>query len=214
MTFGINRESELDKIPHFSVANNLPHDIMHDLFEGVVPLEIKLLLLNLINNKYFTISEFNARLRQFDFGYTEICDKPSELDDNFIKKPEQKIRQSASQMWLLAITLPLLIGDLIPEDSEVWDLYLLLLRICSIAVSWEIDLDTIAYMRVLIEEHHTKFKLIYSDKPFTPKMHYMVHNPSQILNYGPLICSWTMRHEAKLSVIKKAAKHGNFKNIC
>ena len=107
---------------------------MHDLFEGVVPCEIKLLLL--IHSKYLTISVFNDRLRQFDFGYTEISDKPSKLDENIPKKPEQKIRQSASQMWLLAIILPLLIGDLVPDDSEVWALYHILLRICSIAVSW------------------------------------------------------------------------------
>ena len=44
-------------------------------------------------------------------------------------------------------------------------------------------------------------------------MHYMVHYPSQILKYGPLIYAWTMRHEAKLSVLKHAASHGNFKNI-
>ena len=33
---------------NFSVAENLPHDIMHDLFEGVVPYEMKLLLTHLI----------------------------------------------------------------------------------------------------------------------------------------------------------------------
>ena len=88
--FGINRASELDKIPHFSVASNLPHDILHDLFEGVVPCEIKLLLLHLIESMYLTISVFNDRLRQFDFGYTEISDKPSELDQNIPKKPEHK----------------------------------------------------------------------------------------------------------------------------
>ncbi len=45
-----------------------------------------------------------------------------------------------------------------------------------------------------------KVQIDLPDKPFTPKVHYMVHYPAQILNYGPLICSWTMSHEAKLSV--------------
>ena len=29
-----------------------------------------------------------------------------------------------------------------------------------------------------------------------------------------MIYSWTMRHEAKLTVIKRASRRGNFKNIC
>ena len=40
------------------------------------------------------------------------------MDENIPKMPEQKIRQSASQMWLLATILPLLIGDLVPDDSK------------------------------------------------------------------------------------------------
>lgn len=213
--FGINRPSELDNIPTFSVAENLPHDIMHDLLEGVVPCELKLLLTQLVNAKYFTIATFNDRLRRFDFGYTERSDIPSELDaKNFIRKPDQKIRQSASKMWLLAIITPLLVGDLVPEDCKFWILYNILLQICRVACSWSIKPGTIAYLRVLIEEHHSQFRVLYPNKTVIPKMHYMVHYPSQILKYGPLIHSWTMRHEAKLCVLKRAARHGNFKNIC
>ena len=35
--YGINRRSSLDSLPNFSVVENMPHDIMHDLFEGAVP---------------------------------------------------------------------------------------------------------------------------------------------------------------------------------
>ena len=41
---GINNQSELDNIPNFSVVQNLPHHIMYDIFEGVVPYEMNLLL--------------------------------------------------------------------------------------------------------------------------------------------------------------------------
>ncbi len=97
-----------------------------------------------------------------------------------------------------------LVGDLVPEGCEVWDLYILLLNLP----------DQISYLRILIEEHHLKFRKLYPDKTMIPKMHYMLHYPRQILFYGPLICTWTMRHEARLSVIKRASSHGNFKNIC
>lgn len=178
------------------------------------PYEMKLLLNHLVKEKYFNIATLNQRLRCFDFSYTEVSDKPSELDDKVLKNPGQKIRQSASKMWMLAVYLPLLIGDLVPEGCEFWDLYMLLLRICSIAASWQIQPDTIPYLSILIEEHHSKFRELYPDKTIIPKMHYMLHYPRQIVLYGPLIYSWTMRHEAKLSVIKRASSHGNFKNIC
>lgn len=212
--YGINHKSNLDDIPNFSVVKSIPHDIMHDLLEGAIPYEMKLLLNHLVKEKYVTTATLNQRLRCFDFGYSEISDTPSELDDKVIKSPDHKIRQSASKMWMLAVYLPLLIGDLIPEGCEVWDLYIILLRICSIAASWQIKPDTIPYLSVLIEEHHFNFKRLYPDKRIIPKMHFMLHYARQILLYGPLIYSWTMRHEAKLSVIKRASSHGNFKNIC
>lgn len=42
----------------------------------------------------------------------------------------------------------------------------------------------------------------------------MIHYPSQIYKFGPLIYSWTMRFESKLRVLKRASRHGNYKNIC
>ena len=144
--YGINRRSILDDIPHFSVVGNLPHDIMHDIFEGVVQCELKLLLAHLVSVKHFTIDVLNDRLRRFDFGYSELSDKPSELDEKVIKSADQKIRQSAAKMWSLPVFLPLLVGDLVPEKCEAWDFFILLLKICSIAVSWKIEPENIPYL--------------------------------------------------------------------
>ena len=44
-TYGINRKSALLDIPHFSLFDGgLPHDVMHDVLEGVVVRELSLLL--------------------------------------------------------------------------------------------------------------------------------------------------------------------------
>jgi hypothetical protein len=107
--YGINRKSALDDIPNFSVARNLPHDIMHDILEGVIPYEMKLLLEFLVEKKYIAVNTLNNRMKSFDFGYTETSDKPSEVNEKAYKKSDQKIRQSASKMWLLAVYLPLAI---------------------------------------------------------------------------------------------------------
>ena len=110
--------------------------------------------------------------------------------------------------------LPLIIGDKIPEGDSNWNSFLLLLRICQIANSPIISPDTIAYFRVLIEEKLQTFKEIYPHEKLLPKHHYMLHYPAQIERFGPLIQCWTMRHEAKLSFMKKVSRLSNYKNIC
>ena len=207
--FGINRRSILENVPGFSVATCIPHDIMHDLFEGVVPYELKLLIRHCIQTmKYFTIDFLNNRIGRFDF----IHDIPSLLDSNLCQST-MKIRQSASQMMALSRFFPLLIGDKIPEDDKNWKSFLLLLKICNVALAPIVTYDTIPYLTQLIEEKLRKFIELYPGSRLIPKFHYMIHYPSQIENFGPLVHSWTMRQESKLSFIKRCSKRSNFKNI-
>ena len=117
-TYGINRLSILEEVPGFSVVTSLLHDIMHDLYEGVVPMEVKLLLEHCTSVcKYFSKDELNERLESFDFPEN----KPSSIDT----------RQSASQMMTLMRFLPLIIGDKVPSDDEYWNNFLLLIKICG-----------------------------------------------------------------------------------
>ena len=52
---GINFESPLNAIDHFDLTKCLPHDIMHILFEGIIPREMKLLLKWCIREKNFSL---------------------------------------------------------------------------------------------------------------------------------------------------------------
>lgn len=208
-SFGINRLSKLEEVPGFSVINGLPHDMMHDLFEGIVPYELKLLLCHCVHQKYFTIDDLNERINAYDFG----TNKPALIDVRLITTPA-KIRQSASQMMALTQELTLLIGDKVPEDDQNWHSFLVLLKICNIAVSPVCTYDTIAYLRVLVEEKLYFFKQLYPTEKLLPKHHYMVHYPSQMMRLGPLINSWNMRQEAKLSFIKRLSRKSNYKNVC
>lgn len=113
--YGINRLSVFEEVPAFSVV---PHDIMHDLSEGIVPLELKLLL---CIASLLSISRFKnlSRISPFDFPEstpTAICDT-------------SHIRQSASQMMSLTRYLPLIVGDKIPFEDDHWISFLLLLKI-------------------------------------------------------------------------------------
>ena len=78
-------------------------------------------------------------------------------------------------MWLLACILPLVIGDLVPED-ERWMNFLKMIEIVDILFSPRIT-DDAAYLAALFCDHHEQFQLLYPDWSIIPKMHFMVHMP-------------------------------------
>ena len=83
MTYGINERSVLNDINHYHVSNSqMPQDVMHILFEGVIPKEVKLMLNMFINDKkYFTLQFLNERIRCFSYGRSEAKNKPPKIFD-------------------------------------------------------------------------------------------------------------------------------------
>ena len=64
--------------------------------------------------------------------------------------------------------LPLLVGDLVPEDDPHWLNFFLLLSIIDIIMAPKATKALAAYLRELILQQ-------YPERPITPKMHY-IHN--------------------------------------
>ena len=98
-------------------------------------------------------------------------------------------------MWCLALYLPFIIGDKIPEEDEMWHLFLKR-EIMAMCFSPAISKDQLAYFQILIEGHHKKFCRIYSACSIIPKMHYMIHMPSVMLKWVPvslilILCIYT-----------------------
>ena len=87
----------------------------------------------------------------------------------------------ASESWTLARMLPLLVGDLVPDDDPHWLNFLLLLSIIDIIMAPKTTRALAAYLRELILQHHTAFKELYPERPITPKMHYIIHIPQWMI---------------------------------
>ena len=84
-------------------------------------------------------------------------------------------------MWCLGRFLPLIIGNLVPSEDERWQLFNILLDINDIVFSPVVNEDSIGVLEGLIEEHHATFIGLYPRRSVIPKMHYMIHFPSQML---------------------------------
>ena len=78
-TYGINERSALNQINYFHVAGGqLPQDLMHVLYEGVLPLNVKLMLHHfIIQQRLFTLSFLNNRVFAFSYGRNETKNKPT-----------------------------------------------------------------------------------------------------------------------------------------
>lgn len=87
---------------------------------------------------------------------------------------------AATQTWCLARYLPLLVGDLVPRDSEHWENYLQLLTIMDYVFAPTTEEGAITNLGVMIEDFLTDFVYLY-DRRLTPKMHYLVHVPTWML---------------------------------
>lgn len=188
------------------------------------------------------------------FGYStqEARDKPLPIKSQLFSSQGASLRQSckvtmcmciymvynimshtAAQMWNLAINLPVMMGDRVPVEDANWECFLLLLDILQFCTARVSSSAHAGILEALIHNHHELFIRCYPDSPVTPKMHYMVHFPNQIIRYvgfychipirctkllpynrtGPLISTWCMRMEAKNSYFKRAAQTSNFKNV-
>lgn len=212
-TYGINRKSAIMDIKYYSMFDGgLPHDAMHDVFEGVASSEIKFLLSYCIKQGFFTLNDYNDRLLNFNFGYSDN-DKPVPILSTIIHAEDKPLKSTASQMMTLARILPFLVADKIPEGNENWKCFLILRRIIGIVLSPVASESLCTTLKFLIKEHHTLFIKLYGSSAYVMKFHMLIHYPEQILSTGPMTKTWTIRHEAKLSFFKRASSISNFKNI-
>lgn len=188
----------------------LAHDVMHDVLEGVAPLEMSLLLWHCIfSEKYFSLDDYNYRLTHFDFDYTETS-KPSPICSWSILAGGRTLKLSASQSLVLMRIFPLFIGDLISRNDPNWKCFMKLVNI--IMCPWS-SADLCAVLNLRIQEHHRSFIALYTESAVIPKFQFLLHYPKQILSVGPMVRTWNMCNEAKLNLFKQTSRLGNFKNI-
>ncbi|KAK0153147.1 hypothetical protein N1851_005164 [Merluccius polli] len=206
-TFGVKKVCPLNSLQLFHTSDNYAVDIMHDLLEGVVQYELKLVFQYLINNS-ISVSSLSERIMSFNYGFTQRKNRRSrvKLDDD-----SNNLGLSAIQSWCLLRNTPLMFGDLVRRDDSCWNLLLLLIQIVNIVFSPTVTHGMTCYLKHLIFDHHKLFKSVFPERNLLPKHHHMIHYPRCIRKIGPLLHMWCMRFEGKHNFFKRSVK--NFKNI-
>lgn len=210
--YGVTGPCAFSEIPSFSVTKAFPPDVMHDFLEGVVPHVIKLLVRSLHREKIVGVQNVCVALAGFTFGHNDSSSKPAPISERLVL--DAKLAGKAVEKWTLFRTLPFIIGHKIPENNKTWQLFLCLREIGEIILAPTIGASWISYLDCLISSFLTDFRRLFPNN-VTPKVHFLLHYPRLIQEFGPPRAHWCMRYEAKHLYFKKVADiNCNFKNIC
>lgn len=214
-TYGIVERSQLSELCHFDITKQLPQDIMHVLLEGSVQYEVRYILQHYFDTGLVTLRQLNTAFSQLSLGYHDEKNRPPPLRESaFNGQDTYKMKQTAEQARIFLKNLPFVLMRFIPIEDLYYQLLLQITLIVQICFSPVTSVTRIHELQDVIELHLRSFKDLFPTVNITPKMHYMIHIPDQMLRLGPLVRHSCMRFEARHRYFKDIAPLQNFKNIC
>lgn len=212
LTKGIKHPCEFNNLTYYNIFESFNVDVMHDILEGAVPFILKLFFKKLIENRYLSMHEINAKIANFNYGYLQSTCKPPTITVD--KKCRTSIGLTASQNLCLILHFPFIFYNIHTNLPTLWKGIMSLIRIINIIMTTSINKE---YIQVLRTEIQTHLKSIVEDfkETLLPKHHFITHYPSVMKKLGPLIHTWAMRYEAKhREFIKDVPVINNYKNLC
>lgn len=210
---GVKRHCAItQRLKHFHVTTGYPPDVLHDLLEGIVPVELALCLDILIKKKYFSLEELNSIIKKFPYKWKDRTNCPIRIPPTFSSR--NTIGGNAHENWCLLRLLPLMIGSKVQEEEQTWQLLMTLKDVVELVMSPTHTDESIGHLDSLIAEHRRRFSSVFPQRKLIPKHHFVEHYPQLIKAFGPLVSLWTMRFEAKHRFFKKIVRQTScFRNI-
>lgn len=120
----------MEKLSHFHLLEAYPPDILHDVFEGIVPMELALCFRDFIANGYATLQELNNAIKSLRYKWGDKTDCPQAIPITFSTR--RSIGGNAHENWTLIRLLPLLIGQKIPLNDPTWSIIMCLKEIVEL----------------------------------------------------------------------------------
>lgn len=205
---GIHEMCVFHSLNSFHVTSNFSVDVMHDIFEGICHYDLQLILNDFINVKnYFTIDLLNSRKRSFVYGEIENGNRSGDISPVTIVKSNHKFKMSAREMMSFLHFLPLMVGDKVFKNDEVWALLQTLIKIVDILLSFKITKNMLHELETLVYIHHSEYKRLFPSSTLKPKHHHMLHYPMVIAMAGAPRNYWSFLYEANHKSHKQYARN-------
>ena len=103
--YGINHRTSLMDLKYFNPCSGaLVQDVMHDVLEGVLQREVKLILQCCVDSKkYFRLTYLTQLMEMFKFGYMEVANCPTPIQRKTLNSGDFSLQQNG--MYVQYMTL-------------------------------------------------------------------------------------------------------------
>ena len=202
---GVKSKCPLNVLQSFHCVQGFPPDLLHDLFEGVVPEDLLGIIRLLSLKDWFTIEEYNRCLRRMGWTSYETTDKPLDVPINM---KATKLKGKAVSHWVHIRNFPLIIDSFVTDKSDpVLALGLKLHEVTERITATEYYQYEIHLLKEAVLEYLDMRKEIRLENPRflsrpKPKHHFISHYCDFIKVFGPPITYWTARFESKHRIAK------------
>ncbi len=131
---GVKRQCAIsDRLSYFHATSGYPPDVLHDLLDGIIPLEMALCLSVFIKKKYLSLEELNRSICQFPYKWNDKTNCPQAIPLTFASR--KSVGGNAHENWCLLWMLAFMIGDKVPEDDTAWQLLMTLKDVVELVMS-------------------------------------------------------------------------------
>ena len=141
---GVKSACVLSNLSYFHPVTGFPPDILHDFFEGVIPVELCLCLKELIRKGFLTFDGLNSRIRLFPYKFSDKVNKPQQITKASFGTG--RLSGNGHESWALLRLLPLMIGHKIPEREPSWEILMDLKEKVEIVVSTTLSEEILRYL--------------------------------------------------------------------
>ncbi|CAF4055395.1 unnamed protein product [Rotaria magnacalcarata] len=184
---GVKNESWLKDLIGFHATESLPPDMMHDIAEGVCPLIINALLIEVIQQRLLTYSDIEQRTSCFIYGFYDSSNKPPPVKKQQLT--HSTIAGTASQKLCLFRLFPIIFHDII-GDLTLLPLYTILREIISYIYANPLRESWLPYLDDLCKQFHCLMIEHLPDR-VTPKVHFLTEYTRSIEMHGlPILNSY------------------------
>lgn len=188
--YSVNRRCPFSVLRYFYPTKCFMHDLMHIFYEGILNLVTALLLRVLIldDSIKLNIETVNYNISTLKSG-REFTSPPPFRKNEILEL--KKLSFSSSEMSSAAMCLVIVLGEFVSSENPYYANFLLLLEIMTSLQSYSFTEKQLAVLQKNIEIHNKNHVLLYpkptdsAGKAITPKLHTLLHFPSQIKQFGP-----------------------------